>query len=115
MSEADPRRPGRGLEPDAAPAVDPALSGDGSPLSAEGDADMLDSTHRVDETVAADLSVLGLDPREDDDGLDSGDAFATEAYDSALGQDPGELNVRNPGEADLPEPTTDDGADARSR
>jgi hypothetical protein len=115
MSAADPRRPDRALEPDAASAVDAGLSGDGSSRAAEGDANMLDSTHRVDDTIATDVSVLGLDPREDDDGLDSGDAFATEAYDSALGQDPGELNVRNPGEADLPEPTTDDGADARSR
>jgi hypothetical protein len=116
MSAAKPRRP---VPPDFAAGPDQDLEGLGGPavdgpaetdvegLGPGGDIDQLDSTHRTTRATRRKSDEMGLDPRADDDGLDTDGAYDTEAYDSGLGQDPG---------LEAPEAAEGaDGSDTRSR
>lgn len=99
--------PGQDLEGLGGPAVSGPPERDVEGLGPDGDVDDLDSTHRTPPRASRLAPEMGLDPREDDDGLDTDDAFRTEAYDSGLGQDAG---LEGEGSNDEM-----DGADTRSR
>lgn len=119
MSSMKPKRP---VPPDLGAAPDQDLEGLGGPavsgppehdvegLGPGGDVDHLDSTHRAPAAVRRKTRESGLDPRADDDALDTEDAYRTEAYDSGLGQDPGQGGI----EAEEQGEEMDD-ADTRSR
>lgn len=117
MANVNPREPAvPGLDPGSdldgwgGPAVDGPIDRDVEGLGPDGDVDHLDSTHRTTPSVTGLSPELGLDPRADDDALDTEEAYGTEAYDSGLGQDPGSVGI-DTGEVG----GATDGADTRSR